>query len=240
MINRLNNSVKKLKEEKLFLKNIISDISHQLKTPLASLIMFNDLMKNKDMSLEDKNYFLNLSEEQLKRMEWLIISLLKLSRLEAKVIKFDIKSNPIYITIMKSISPIKEKAREKNISINLKLDEKIRFNHDLNWTAEALTNIIKNSIEHTKNGGYINIKIYETPLAIFISIEDNGEGIPKNLIPKIFKRFYKGENSTNPTSIGIGLSLSKRIIESQNGSINVESEIKKGTKFNITFLKTVI
>nr|WP_243170794.1 sensor histidine kinase [Clostridium algidicarnis] len=110
----------------------------------------------------------------------------------------------------------------------------------MEWTAEAISNIVKNSIEHTKEGGTIVIETEETPLSVSIMIIDNGVGIPKELFGRIFERFYKGENSVNPTSIGIGLYLGKYIIESQNGSIRVESEVNRGSKFTITFLKTVI
>lgn len=240
MINRFKNSVQRLKDEKIFLKNTIADISHQIKTPLSSLIMFNDLMKDERMSKEDKNYFIKLSEEQLKRMEWLIKNLLKIARLDAGVIEFNIKKNPLNITMTRALAPLKEKAKEKNISINIDLNDNIRFNHDIEWTSEAISNIIKNSIEHTKNEGYIDIICKETSLSIDLTIKDNGEGIPKNILPNIFKRFYKGESSVNPQSIGIGLSLSKSIIESQNGSIIVRSKEGQGTVFNIIFLKTII
>lgn len=239
MSNRLKESMNNLKNEKIFLKNIISDISHQLKTPLSSLIMFNDIMK-KDIPKEHRDNFLNLADEQLKRMEWLIINLLKIGRLEGGVVEFHVKENPLLITVNKALGALKEKAKEKGQNIIMDIKEDVYFKHDMEWTAEALSNIIKNSIEHTGREGEIIISCEETPISLTISIKDNGEGIPKNLQGKIFERFYKGENSTNPTSVGIGLSLSKSIIESQNGIIRVDSEEGIGTEFIITFLKTVI
>ncbi|MBU5591929.1 HAMP domain-containing histidine kinase [Clostridium sp. MSJ-4] len=240
MANRLKESMDKLKKEKIFFKNIISDISHQLKTPLFSLIMFNDLMKEEDISKEDRKNFLILSEEQLKRMQWLIINLLKIGRLEAGVINFKISENPLNLTIYKALSGLVQKSEEKNQNIILKNSHEIYFNHDVEWTAEALSNIIKNAIEHTEEGGTIAIETEETPLSVSIIIRDNGVGIPEELLGKIFERFYKGENSINPTSLGIGLYLSKYIIERQNGSIRVESEVDKGAKFTMIFLKTII
>ncbi|WP_051986263.1 sensor histidine kinase [Clostridium amazonitimonense] len=240
MVNRLKESMDKLKKEKIFFKNIISDISHQLKTPLFSLIMFNDLMKEEDISKEDRKNFLTLSEEQLKRMQWLIINLLKIGRLEAGVINFKISKNPLNLTIDKALSGLLQKSEKKNQNIILKNAHEIYFNHDLEWTAEALSNIIKNAIEHTEEGGSITIETEETPLSVSIIITDNGVGIPKELLGKIFERFYKGENSINPTSLGIGLYLSKYIIERQNGSIRVESQVDKGAKFTMIFLKTII
>ncbi|MGO5074658.1 sensor histidine kinase [Clostridium sporogenes] len=240
MSNRLEESLLNLKKEKIFLKNIISDISHQLKTPLSSLIMFNELMKDKSMPIEHRENFLKLSDEQLKRMEWLIINLLKIGRLEAGVVEFKRENNPLYVTVNKALAGLSEKAKEKSQQVIVDIDEDVYFKHDMEWTAEAISNIIKNSIEHTDNYGQIKISYEETPISLTISIKDNGEGIPEKLQNKIFERFYKGENSVNPSSIGIGLSLTKSIIESQNGSIIVESEEGKGTEFIITFLKTII
>ncbi|CAM2919125.1 HAMP domain-containing sensor histidine kinase [Hathewaya histolytica] len=239
MSNRLKESMDNLKKEKIFLKNIISDISHQLKTPLSSLIMFNDIMKG-DIPEKDRRNFLNLSDEQLKRMEWLIINLLKVGRLEAGVVEFKIKENPLLITINKSLGGLLDKAKENEQSIIIDVDESTCFKHDTEWTAEAISNIIKNAIEHIGEKGKIVISSEETPISLSISIKDNGPGIPRALQNKVFQRFYKGENSINPASVGIGLSLSKSIIESQNGTIRVESEKGKGTEFIITFLKTVI
>ncbi|APQ76182.1 TPA: HAMP domain-containing histidine kinase [Clostridium botulinum] len=240
MSNRLEESLLNLKKEKIFLKNIISDISHQLKTPLSSLIMFNELMKDENMPIEDRKNFLKLSDEQLRRMEWLIINLLKIGRLEAGVVEFRRENNPLYVTVNKALAGLSEKAKEKSQQVIVDIDEDVYFKHDMDWTAEAISNIIKNSIEHTDNYGQIKISCEETPISLTISIKDNGEGIPEKLQNKIFERFYKGENSVNPSSIGIGLSLTKSIIESQNGSIIVESEMGEGTKFIITFLKTIV
>ncbi|NFR56436.1 sensor histidine kinase [Clostridium botulinum] len=240
MSNRLEESLLNLKKEKIFLKNIISDISHQLKTPLSSLIMFNELMKDENMPIEDRKNFLKLSDEQLRRMEWLIINLLKVGRLEAGVVEFRRENNPLYVTVNKALAGLSEKAKEKSQQVIVDIDEDVYFKHDMDWTAEAISNIIKNSIEHTDNYGQIKISCEETPISLTISIKDNGEGIPEKLQNKIFERFYKGENSVNPSSIGIGLSLTKSIIESQNGSIIVESEMGEGTEFIITFLKTIV
>ncbi|NFE18972.1 HAMP domain-containing histidine kinase [Clostridium botulinum] len=240
MSNRLEESLLSLRKEKIFLKNIISDISHQLKTPLSSLIMFNELMKDENMPIEDRKNFLKLSDEQLRRMEWLIINLLKIGRLEAGVVEFRRENNPLYVTVNKALAGLSEKAKEKSQQVIVDIDEDVYFKHDMDWTAEAISNIIKNSIEHTDNYGQIKISCEETPISLTISIKDNGEGIPEKLQNKIFERFYKGENSVNPSSIGIGLSLTKSIIESQNGSIIVESEMGEGTEFIITFLKTIV
>lgn len=241
MSKRLKESLDKLKEEKLYLKNIIADISHQLKTPLAALVMFNSIMESdENMEWTERENFLKKSAEQLSKMEWLIKNLLKLARLEAGAVEFKLEDNKLSSTIDKSVTFLELMAEEKEQSVIVKGDSEIMLSHDSEWTAEALINLIKNSIEHTQKGGKIEIETEETPLSVQIIIKDNGEGISQSELPKIFKRFYKGENSTNPSSIGIGLALSKSIIEGQRGSITAQSEVGKGTVFYITFLKTVI
>lgn len=241
MAKRLKESLFNLKNDKTQLKDILSDISHQLKTPLAALVMYNDIMIGEaEMEWQDRKNFLEKSLEQLNRMQWLVINLLKMARLEAGAVEFDIKSESLLVTVESALKPLMYKADEKKQNLILNVGKDIEFKHDAQWTAEAISNIVKNSIEHTEEGGTIEITSEETPLSIQISIKDNGEGISEQNINKIFQRFYKGENSTNPESIGIGLALSKKIIESQGGSIVVNSEVGIETEFNITFLKTVV
>lgn len=241
MAKRLKESLFNLKNDKTQLKNIISDISHQLKTPLAALVMYNDIMIGEaEMEWRDRRNFLEKSLEQLNRMQWLVINLLKMARLEAGAVEFNIKSESLLATVQSALKPLIYKAEEKKQNLILNVDKTIEFKHDAQWTAEAISNIVKNSIEHTDKGGTIEITSEETPLSIQISIKDDGEGISEQNINKVFQRFYKGENSTNPESIGIGLALSKKIIESQGGSIVVSSKVGIETEFNITFLKTII
>ena len=241
MAKRLKNNIERLKKDKLFLKNIISDISHQLKTPLSSLILFNDMLLTRDnLDLNVKKDFLQKSSEQLSRMEWLIINLLKLARVEGGAITFNKIESPIYKTLEQSIAPLLIKADEKKQDIIINSDKDILLKHDTNWSAEALSNIIKNSIEHTPCNGMISITTDESPLYVQIFIKDTGIGISPNDLPKIFDRFYKSKTQSNPNSIGIGLSLSKAIIEGQGGNITVESSLNHGTEFCITFLKHII
>ena len=241
MGERLKKALNDLQNEKILLKDIISDISHQLKTPLVALISYNDILKNHEsMSVEDKNMFIEFTSKQLDRMEWLITTLLKYARIESNVVKYNKDTIPLKETIVNAIGPLRLKAEEKSQKIILNCHSQGYYLHDKKWMEEAISNIIKNAIEHTENNGIIDIKLEETPLSIGISIKDNGEGIRKDEIRKIFNRFYKGENSLNPTSIGIGLSLSRKIIEAHNGTITVESQLNKGTTFYITFLKGII
>lgn len=239
MADRLKNSIEILQKERIFLKDTISDISHQLKTPLSSLIMLNDLiLQDKNMEEEVQRDFLEKISIQLERMEWLIVNLLKIARIEAGAIEFKkdkIKAiEPIKIALSTLSMNIEEK--EQNIKIMGNLESV--FYGDKDWTAEAIINIIKNSIEHSEDGGIIEIFLEETPLFTNIIIKDYGEGIDKKDIPHIFERFYKVSSEIKPDSIGIGLNLSKLIVESQNATISVKSEKGKGTEFIITFLNS--
>ena len=235
MTTVLKEKVALLHSEKIFLNDTISDISHQLKTPMTSLMLLTDLMYN-DLDKEKKIEFLDRTNAQLSRMDWFIKSMLKLSKLEAKVIYFKDEKVNINELIKRSISPLSVPMELKNISLNINGDKEASYIGDIEWSSEALGNIIKNCIEHTKEGGNLNISYEENPIYSEIVIKDNGEGIDKDDIPNIFKRFYKGKNSKSD-SVGIGLAMAKSIIESQNGDIYVKSEKNKGTEFHITFHK---
>lgn len=232
----IRNNIEELKKEKQFLVDLLSDISHQLKTPLASVILYNDILLTKELSKEKKQLFLENNKKQFYRMEWLIKSILKLARLDARAIEFSKEKISLNETVENSIDELKEKADEKGITVSLKKSCDISFNHDRRWMEEAFINIIKNDIEHTKAGGRIEVELIETSIYARIEIVDNGEGISKADLPNIFKRFYKSKNSKSD-SVGIGLALSKAIIEAHNGIIEAQSEVGCGTKFIITFLK---
>ena len=241
MGERLEGALKDLQDEKINLKDIINDISHQLKTPLSALIAYNDILKNhENMDVETKSKFIEMTSEQLDRMDWLITTLLKYARIESNAVSYNKEMIPLSESIRYAIAPLKLSADNKNQNIELDINSEGYYFHDKKWIAESLSNIIKNAIEHTDINGKIKITLEETPMSISITISDNGEGIEKTELKNIFKRFYKGKNSINPKSIGIGLSLSKKIIEAHGGSITAESDLGKGTSFNIIFLKVII
>ena len=219
----------------------LSDISHQLKTPLTSvLILLDNLSQSENMSKETREKFITEITRQIKGMNWLVISLLKLSRLDAGVVEFTstkINANQLVEECLLSLEIL---AEIKNVSfcVQNKIAETF-FYGDYNWNKEAIQNIIKNAVEHTKENTTITIiiiSIEENDVYTSISIKDNGDGISKKDLKHIFERFYKSESSSE-TSYGIGLSLSKSIIEKQNGYIEVETEEGKGTTFNVKYIK---
>ncbi len=228
------------KKDKENLKISVEDISHQLKTPLTSItIMLDNLKENPNMDENIKQKFIFEISKQIDWINWLVISMLKLSKLDANVVQFydeKINLNKFITEIVKNLE-IPIEIKNQNIIING--DNEAAFVGDYKWQQEAVTNIIKNCIEHNKENGTINIKYEENNLFTKISIKDEGIGIEKEDLKHIFERFYKGKNSTD-NSVGIGLSLSKNIIEKNNGIILCKSEVGKGTEFIIKYMKKMV
>lgn len=228
-----------LQDDKIHLMNALSDISHQLKTPLTSMTVMADLLENPALPLEKRNEFNHNIQVQLKRIEWLVSSLLKLSKIDAGAVYF--KKDIIYVNqlIKDSLQPMLIPIDIKEIDLKINSNNEATFLGDLHWTTEALINIIKNCVEHLSDKNILEITFSENALYTEIIISDSGTGIPKEELPHIFKRFYKGKNA-NVDSIGIGLAMAYTIITSQNGSIDVESEVDNGTTFVIKFYKQVV
>lgn len=233
----IKSNLSELQEEKKFLVDLLSDISHQLKTPLSSVILYNDIMVTKELTHEQNELFLLNNQNQLEKMNRLIKNLLKLAKLDAKAIEIVKEEQSLNGTLHDSIDSLESRAIEGQVKIIFNEKEEIEFNHDALWLQEAFINIIKNGIEHTPLGGSIKLTLMENPLYTRVTIEDTGEGMTEVDLPNIFKRFYKAKTAKRSDSIGIGLSLSKSIIEAHNGIIEVRSKVNIGTKFIITFIK---
>jgi len=228
-----------LQQDKTQLTDAISDISHQLKTPLTSMTVMADLLSGPELPPAKRTEFTRNIRIQLERIDWLVSSLLKLSKIEAKTVSFKKERVPVKMLIQKALEPVFIPIEIKELTITIKGAEGVTFLGDLNWTTEAIINILKNGVEHTQEGGAIAISFSENALFTEIRIADNGKGIPKQDLPYIFKRFYKGKNASEG-SIGIGLAMAHSIIASQNGVIDVTSDGEKGTKFRIRFYKQVM
>ena len=226
-----------LSKDKLALSNAIADISHQLKTPLTSMIVMNDLLKTEDDEGKRKE-FLTTQSNQLDRMSWLIQTLLKLSKIDAGTITMKPEQVQAGLLVQEVVKAFEIQMELKNISCKKDISD-ISFNCDRNWTIEALQNIVKNCIEHMESGDLLSISTSDTSIYKEITIEDTGCGIAGEDLPHIFERFYKGKNA-GKDSVGIGLALSKTIITSQHGDIIVESTEGVGTKFSVRFYKTII
>ncbi len=225
------------KKDKENIKMSVEDISHQLKTPLTSItIMLDNLKDNPNMDENTKQKFIFEISKQIDWINWLVISMLKLSKLDANVVQFYKEKINLKKLINEIIKNLEIPIEIKNQQIIIEGDENASFTGDYKWQQEAITNIIKNCIEHNKEKGKLFIKYEENTLFTKITIRDEGEGISKEDLKHIFERFYKGQNSSE-NSVGIGLALAKNIIEKDNGMISCKSELDKGTEFVIKYMK---
>ncbi len=242
--NELYKITVKLKEQaesssndKINLKKSLEDISHQLKTPLTSItIMLDNLLDNPDMDTSTRNDFVRSIYREIANINFFVQSLLKLSKFDANTIKFNRKNENIRDILDEASQKVAMICDLKNIEIEIKTNLESQVFCDFKWQVEAITNILKNCVEHSNANNKIYISYGENKMYSYIDIVDNGTGIEKEDLKHIFERFYKGKNSSKD-SVGIGLSLAKTIIEKDNGYITVQSEINKGTKFSIKYLK---
>ena len=221
--------------DKINLKDSLSNISHQLKTPLTSInIMLDNILDSEEMSEDVRTEFINNIKREISNINFLVAGILKLSRLDANVVNFIVEKVKVKDIINECIKNVSSLCDLKNISIDVTGNEMLKINCDFKWEVEAITNILKNCVEHSNNNSKIDIKYINNKMYTEITIKDYGVGIPEKDVKHIFERFYKGSNSTSD-SVGIGLSLSKSIIEQENGTINVNSKLNRGTVFTIRY-----
>ncbi len=238
-INRINRIFQQKKEETLkekkSIQEIISDISHQTKTPIANMKLYLELLKEEPIS-EKGTIFIENLESQTDRLNFLFQSMVKMSRMETGIIKIQQGQANLSETLGKAVAAIVPKAEKKQIQLFVQCGEDILINHDKKWTAEAIFNILDNAVKYTNAGG--NIKITVTVLEIYtrISIQDSGKGIAIERQAEIFQRFYREPEVHDQEGIGIGLYLARKIIELQNGYIEVRSQKNHGSNFQIYLL----
>lgn len=237
---RLSNILKyrnaKIKEEKDNIKSLVSDIAHQLKTPLANLNMYESLVLDLGFEDDKRMEFFQKMQSQTNKLNWLVQSLIKMSRLETGVIQLTPKSQSIEDTILTAIRQVYPFAESKNTEISFVCNQNMELNHDAKWTAEAIFNIIDNAVKYTHSGGKIDISVAKYELFVRIDIADNGIGLAESEINNIFKRFYRGEDANIVEGIGIGLYLAREIISQQGGYIKVKSQKGEGSIFSVFLL----
>lgn len=233
----LRSQNEKLAKDKVYLADSLADISHQLKTPLTSMTVMADVLKE-EKDPEKQAQFVNIIEQQLGKMNWLIQNLLKLSKLDAGTILLKDDKISIREILEESCRPFLVQMDIQGIALELPENTFI-FRGDKNWSVEAFGNIIKNCVEHMKNGGNLCIQIEDTTLYDAVIIRDTGCGIRREDLPHIFERFYHGKNAS-AESVGIGLAMTKAILEKERGEITAESEEGMGTRFVVKFYKAII
>jgi signal transduction histidine kinase len=226
---------KKIQNEAIL--SSVSDISHQLKRPLTSIqILLDNIIESKEMDIETRNKFLLEIVRQIKGMNFLILSLLKLSKLEAGIVEFENNLIDVNKLVKEVVNNLEVLAEVKQIDIIINSPNEVKIKGDYNWNKEAIQNIVKNAIEHSNENKKVIIIVEENNVYVSLKVIDEGQGIEKEELKNIFNRFYKTTNSKE-NSIGIGLALSKSIIERQSGFITVDSEMGIGTTFTIKYIK---
>ena len=235
LITRLFNNKEVLKKEQKRLHSLVTEIAHQLKTPVSATKLFISLLEDKNIENNEKEKIMQKMEDEINRIEWFTNSLTNISKLETGLIQLNIVNQNITNTIIYSINSVYIKAQEKNIQIHTKNLEyrNILFKHDIKWTQEAIINILDNAVKYTNNNGEIIIELIITDVINKIIISDTGMGIAKKDMPFIFDRFYKSDNSGE--GVGIGLYLAKQIMIKQGGTIKAKSQIGVGTRFEMIF-----
>lgn len=233
----IKNNLNTIEREKVYLVELLQNISHQLKTRLSTMLLYNDILLNRQLTEEQRKHFVEENGKQLQKMSEIVHSILKLAKLDASAVEFYKKDNDLNKTLKEVVFTLKGVAEDKGIELILKDNSKVTMIHDKFWIQEAVTNIIKNAIDHTPAKGRIEVALIDNPAFRRIIIKDTGEGISSEDIPNIFNRFYKAKDSKKSDSVGIGLAISKTIVEGHNGYLDVESEKGRGTSFILTFMK---
>lgn len=236
MATILSAHAKNQRQTKEFLQDIISDVSHQIKTPLSALKMYHEIIASHKDDTATVSSFTEKSQREIKRMEDVIYTLLKLARLDAGIIQMEKAPKNLSALMQDVLERFETWAEREHKTIMLSGKEDIVLSCDALWVSEAISNIVKNALEHTENGGHIGVKWSQSPLMTQIEISDDGKGIHPEDLYNIFKRFYRSRFSSDVHGIGLGLPLAKSIVEAHGGTISVTSSLGAGTTFTLNFL----
>ena len=225
--------------EKQFAKEALEDISHQLRTPLTSVMMILGLMNDPELTEQERMEYLRDLYELLARMKWLIETMLSLSRIEAEAVKFAKGTVSCRELIERSVETVSVTAELKGVELRMMIDGEPEFIGDIHYTSEAMVNLLKNAIEHTPSGGTVTVTAKGSNISTELTITDTGEGIPEMELPHIFERFYRSSEYTK-NGFGIGLAFAKRVISAQDGSLRASNVIPHGADFTIHFYQTTV
>ena len=233
LYNILQENRRRVDEERRELQTLVSDISHQVKTPVANLKMVTDTLLAKPVTEQERREFLQGIRSQTDKLEFLVQSMGKASRLETGAITLEKKDVPLLDTLAQAMSGIVYGAEQKGISVEVQCPDDLRVSHDGKWTAEALFNLLDNAVKYTPAGGKISVSVEQWEMYVKLDVADTGRGIPESRQAAIFRRFYREEEVHDQPGVGIGLYLAREIISRQGGYIKVASEVGRGSTFSV-------
>ena len=229
----LENHARSAETEKEQVKSLVSNMSHQLKTPLTNLSLYAEILGKSELSKERKNEFFSKMQRQIEKLNWMVESLSKMVKLEQNLDDFEIKNTKIRQTILDAVDTVYEKLEKKDIQLDMESFEDRFLYHNRKWTVEVFVNLLENAIKYTEKGGFISIRVKSYELYTEIQISDNGRGIRQEELTDIFKRFYRSPEVENMEGSGIGLYLCNLILEKEKGYITAISEYGKGSCFSV-------
>lgn len=224
---------RKVDEERQELQMLVSDISHQVKTPVSNLKMVTDTLLAKPVTEQERRDFLQGVRSQTDKLEFLFQALVKTSRLETGAIRLEKKDGLLIDTLAQAMSGIVYEAEKKGIAVSVQCPEDLRVSHDSKWTAEALFNLLDNAVKYTPAGGQISVSVEQWEMYVKLDVADTGKGIPESSQAAIFRRFYREEEVHDQPGVGIGLYLAREIITQQGGYMKVTSELGRGSTFSV-------
>ena len=229
----LQENRRKVDEERRELQELVSDISHQVRTPVANLKMVTDTLLARPVTEQERRDFLQGIRIQTDKLEFLVQSMGKTSRLETGAITLEKKDGPLLDTLAQAMSGIVYGAEQKGISVEVQCPDNLRVSHDSKWTAEALFNLLDNAVKYTPAGGKISVSVEQWEMYVKLDVADTGRGIPESRQAAIFRRFYREEEVHDQPGVGIGLYLAREIVTRQGGYIKVDSEVGRGSTFSV-------
>ena len=233
LYNILQENRRRVDEERRELQTLVSDISHQVKTPVANLKMVTDTLLAKPVTEQERRDFLQGIRSQTDKLEFLVQSMGKASRLETGAVTLEKKDVPLLDTLAQAMSGIVYGAEQKGISVEVQCPDDLRVSHDSKWTAEALFNLLDNAVKYTPAGGKISVSVEQWEMYVKLDVTDTGKGIPESRQAAIFRRFYREEEVHDQPGVGIGLYLAREIVTRQGGYIKVTSEVGRGSTFSV-------
>ena len=229
----LESHVKRAGKEKEQVKSLVSNMSHQLKTPLANLSLYADIFEQGKISPEQRKEFADKMHRQVEKLNWIVDSLSKMVKLEQNIDGFEVTETKIRQTILEAVDMVYEKLENKEIRLTMEPFEDRLVYHNRRWTAEAFVNLLENAVKYTERGGLVSIRLRTYEIYTEIQFSDNGRGIRQEELTDIFQRFYRSPEVENVEGSGIGLYLSNLILEKEKGYLTAESEYGKGSRFSV-------